>query len=43
MRDVGDICDYCEDKDCEDCYLGNPCIECRDYDREREVCLSDGG
>lgn len=40
-----DQCDICEEmglKDCQHCYLGNPCIGCEDYDVENDKCKSDG-
>ena len=40
--DIGDICDYCEERDCERCKFGNPCIGCEDY-AGNGVCLSNGG
>ena len=39
-------CETCEEmgyKDCVDCYLGNPCLNCEDYDRQNDVCKSSGG
>ncbi len=39
-------CDICEEmgcKDCANCYLGNPCLGCEDYDREHDSCTSNGG
>ena len=39
--DIGDICDFCEESDCERCYLGNPCLGCEDY--KDGGCLSKGG
>lgn len=24
-------CEYCVDISCENCYLGNPCLGCTDY------------
>lgn len=38
-------CDICEEmgcKDCENCYLGNPCIGCTDYDERNHTCRSNG-
>lgn len=34
MSDIRDICDYCldEERDCKMCPLGNPCLNCEDYD-----------
>ena len=40
--DIGDICDYCEDRDCMNCSFGNPCLDCEDYDREKQDCTSKG-
>ena len=39
-------CETCEEmgyKDCINCYLGNPCLTCEDYDRQNDVCKSSGG
>lgn len=39
-------CEVCEEmgcNDCERCYLGNPCVECKDYDEHTGNCVSDGG
>lgn len=39
-------CDICEEmgcKDCMNCPLGNPCLDCQDYDREKDICKSNGG
>lgn len=36
-------CDYCHDIDCMNCDFGNPCLGCKDYDRERDRCKSNGG
>lgn len=36
-------CDICEDRDCMNCTIGNPCLGCLDYDWENDVCLSNGG
>jgi len=38
-------CDICEEigcKDCQNCYLGNPCIGCSDY-LPPNGCKSNGG
>ena len=38
-------CDICEEigcKDCMNCYLGNPCINCDDYDKQTHICKSNG-
>ena len=43
--DIGDLCDLCEeygDHDCKRCNLGNPCIDCADYDMETDTCTSKG-
>lgn len=41
--DIGDICDYCEDRECEACPYGNPCLGCEDYNARLRVCMSNGG
>ena len=45
MSDIGDICDCCPDgeHDCMRCSLGNPCLNCEDYDVMNGLCKSDGG
>lgn len=38
-------CDVCEEmgcKDCQNCYLGNPCLGCKDYDSLTHQCISNG-
>ena len=40
--DIGDICDRCEDENCETCPYGNPCLGCDDYNGYG-ICLSEGG
>lgn len=38
-------CDICMEMGCDDCmncYLGNPCLGCKDYDKEKEECASNG-
>ena len=43
--DIADKCDICEDigcNDCANCYLGNPCYGCKDYDRQTHICTSNG-
>lgn len=38
-------CDICEEvgcKDCINCRLGNPCLDCENYDRKKGICKSDG-
>ena len=37
-----EICIEMGQDDCENCYLGNPCIECDDYDEVKHTCKSDG-
>lgn len=39
--DIGDICDYCPEPNCEMCSLGNPCLGCVDYKDGK--CMSNGG
>lgn len=29
-------------KDCMNCYLGNPCLGCQDYDKNTNTCTSNG-
>lgn len=39
-------CEECQEIgecDCKHCSLGNPCLGCKDYDAENEICKSDGG
>ncbi len=39
-------CDICEEmgtNDCMRCSLGNPCINCTDYDERADKCKSNGG
>ena len=36
-----DKCDYCTE-DCMMCYLGNPCLGCKDYDEYAQSCKSNG-
>ena len=45
MTNIGDICDYCfdEERDCKMCSLGNPCLNCEDYDKVNDTCKSNGG
>ena len=40
--DIGDVCEFCTEPDCEWCALGNPCIGCADYDG-CGGCKSNGG
>lgn len=40
--DIGDLCDRCQVRDCVNCIFGNPCLDCKDYDRENDKCKSDG-
>ena len=48
MEQEGDgmnLCEICMEMgqdDCENCYLGNPCIGCDDYDEVKHTCKSDG-
>lgn len=45
MGDIGDICDFCEseERDCMMCEIGNPCLNCADYDKANDLCKSNGG
>ena len=45
MTDIGDICDFCqeEERNCLMCPLGNPCLNCEDYDKVNGICMSNGG
>ena len=39
-------CDICEEmgcKDCMHCELGNPCLNCKDYNEQADICTSNGG
>ena len=36
------VCDICEDRFCQDCTFGNPCLGCSDYDRTKDDCRSNG-
>lgn len=41
-----DMCDICEEmglKDCMNCWIGNPCLGCLDYDEHTQKCRSNGG
>ena len=40
---MGNVCDWCEDRDCMYCSWGNPCLGCEDWDTEHQLCLSNGG
>lgn len=40
--DIGDICIRCEERNCENCIYGNPCLGCQDYNGHG-ICLSNGG
>jgi hypothetical protein len=44
MADIGDICEFYmeEERDCKMCSLGNPCLNCKDYDSVNELCKSNG-
>lgn len=35
------LCENCP-FDCRYCPLGNPCIDCADYDLENDTCTSNG-
>lgn len=43
-----DTCELCYEYDlgcndrCKYCALGNPCIDCEDYDRVNDTCTSEG-
>ena len=36
------VCDICEEEDCINCYNGNPCLSCTDYDTINNGCTSNG-
>lgn len=39
-------CDMCREWgecDCKFCSIGNPCLDCDDYDAENDECKSHGG
>ena len=39
-------CEICRENglmDCKDCFSGNPCLKCDDYDYENDKCKSNGG
>ena len=39
-------CDICKEigiMNCKNCYLGNPCKGCEDYDEHADICISNGG
>lgn len=38
-----EICEEMESSDCKYCSLGNPCLNCEDYDVENDTCKSNGG
>lgn len=40
-----DICAemYGNERNCNKCILGNPCLSCGDYDETTNTCKSDGG
>lgn len=39
-----DVCEYCElvlgatNRDCKNCYIGNPCLGCEHYENARNDC-----
>ncbi len=40
-----DTCELCKEygvQDCKRCHLGNPYIDCEDYDRVNDTCKSNG-
>lgn len=40
-----DTCELCKEygvHDCKRCNLGNPCIDCADYDMWNDTCTSEG-
>lgn len=41
--DYAELCDFCYEKDCTMCSLGNPCLGCSDYDIVNDVCITKGG
>ena len=46
MADIGQLCFQCADlgdDDCKMCPLGNPCLNCGDYDEVSGICKSNGG
>ena len=46
MADIGQLCFQCADlgdEDCKMCPLGNPCLNCEDYDKVNGICMSNGG
>lgn len=46
MADIGQLCFQCADlgdEDCKMCPLGNPCLNCEDYDKVNDICKSNGG
>ena len=46
MADIGQLCFQCADlgdDDCKMCPLGNPCLNCEDYDKVNGLCKSNGG
>ena len=40
--DVSDRCEFCEETDCRNCPLGNPCLGCEDYDEDEDDCKVNG-
>ena len=45
--DTGDICEHCQERNCEQCIFGNPCLGCSDYksigNSGMGICLSQEG
>ena len=39
--DVENLCDFCEERNCALCSIGNPCLGCEDYKEGK--CTSNGG
>lgn len=42
MVDTCELCEEYGDHDCKRCNLGNPCIDCDDYDMWNDTCKSNG-
>lgn len=38
-----EICQEMGNYDCQFCGLGNPCLDCEDYDIKNDMCKSNGG